>query len=160
MAVVTRAIRIDAPAEAVWAVLADIPRQPLWMRDLKEVRVTTPGPVRQGSWAVGRIRMFGLPAEDPIEIDAFEPGRHFGLVHWGAFGGRGDIWLEADGAGRTIVRWREQLAPDFARLGLPVQLGLAWRVADPVLAAVLTVVFRADLRRLKRLVEGPPRRGA
>lgn len=159
MAVVTRAVRIAAPPGAVWAVLADIPRQPLWMRDLKDVRVTTPGPIGLGSRAVGRIRMFGLGAEDPIEIDAFAPGRHFGLVHGGAFGGRGDIWLQAEGAESTILRWREELAPDLARLGLPVQLRLAWRAADPLFAAVLTLVFRADLRRLKRLVEGAPKSG-
>lgn len=152
MAVVTRSIRIEAPREAVWDVLADIPGQPRWMRDLKSVRLTTPGPVGVGTRAVGRVRMFGLTADDPIEIDVFEPGRHFGLIHHGLFAGRGDIRLREAG-GATIVTWREALAPDPARLGLPAGLARLWRLLDPAFALVLEVVFRADLRRLRQLVE-------
>lgn len=153
MAVVTRHVSIAAPPGRVWALLADIEGQPRWMRDLKEVRVTSPGPIGLGTRAVGRIRMFGLPAEDPIEIDAWDPGRHFGLRHLGRFSGRGDIWLSVDGSGGTVVRWRETIAPDLESLGVPRPMGMAWRLIEPAFAVVLALVFRADLRRLKRLAE-------
>ena len=42
---------VDAPIEAAWRVLADIPLQPLWMHEMKEVRLTTPGPARVGTRA-------------------------------------------------------------------------------------------------------------
>jgi Polyketide cyclase / dehydrase and lipid transport len=153
MAVVTERILVAAPPESVWAVLADLPGQPSWMRDLKEVRLTTSEPVAAGSRAIGLVRIFGLSAEDPIEIDAFEPGVHFGLVHLGAFAGRGDFWLSGWGSDLTLVRWREALAPDFAALGVPSRLAWLWPVVDPIFGLVLRAVFRADLRRLKRLVE-------
>lgn len=165
MPVIRRAIRIEAPPEAVWAVLADIPGQPRWMRDLKSVQLTTSGPVGVGTRAVGRVRMFGLAADDPIEIDVFEPGRHFGLRHLGAFVGRGDIRLRS-AAGGTIVSWREELRLDPGRLrpphalaplwslGLPRALGLLWRLIDPGSGVVLSLVFRSDLRRLRAVVEG------
>ena len=35
---------IDAPIEATWAIVADIPRQPEWMHEMKHVRIDTPGP--------------------------------------------------------------------------------------------------------------------
>ncbi|HEX5466547.1 MAG TPA: SRPBCC family protein [Candidatus Limnocylindrales bacterium] len=156
MAVVTRAIRIEAPGEVVWDVLADIPGQPRWMRDLKSVRLTTPGPVGVGTRALGRVRMFGLTADDHIEIDAFEPGRHFGLIHRGRFAGRGDLRLREEGRA-TIVTWREELAPDLGRLGLPAALAASWRLVDPVFGLVLDVVFRSDLHRLRRLIESQQR---
>ena len=154
MAIVTRRISIAKPPAIVWEQLADIEGQSRWMRDLKEVRVTSPGPIGVGTRAVGRVRMFGLPAADPIEIDAWEPGRHLGLRHLGRFTGRGDVWLAADGAGGTAARWREALSPDPARLGLPRPAAAAWRLLDPGFGLMLAIVFRADLRRLKRLVEG------
>src|SRR5574337_236594 len=149
MAVVTRRISVAAPPAVVWAQVADIEGQPRWMRDLKKVRITSSGPIGVGTRALGRIRMFGLPAEDPIEIDAWDPGRHLGLRHVGRFSGRGDIWLSSDGAGRTLVRWREAIAPDVDGLGLPRSFGLVWRLMDPGFAVILALVFRADLRRLK-----------
>ena len=42
---------VDAPPEAVWAVVADIPRQLEWMHDMKSVRIDTPGPVAIGTRA-------------------------------------------------------------------------------------------------------------
>ena len=36
---------VDAPIDTTWAVVADIPRQVEWMREMKSVSVDTPGPV-------------------------------------------------------------------------------------------------------------------
>lgn len=155
MAVVSERILIAASPESVWAVLADLSGQPSWMRDLKEVRLAAPDPIGVGTRAIGLVRIFGLSAEDPIEIDAFEPGVHFGLAHQGAFVGRGDFWLSARGPDLTLVRWREALAPDFAALWIPSGLARLWPVVDPLFGLVLRAVFRADMRRLKQLVEAP-----
>jgi uncharacterized membrane protein len=134
---------IDASIDATWRVLADIPRQPAWMTDLKTVSVTTPGPVGVGTRAEGTVRILGITIADPVEITEFEPPTRFAIRHAGSFQGRGTIELEpgADGT-TTIVRWTETLVP-------PVLPDLAAALQGPVLRRV----FQDDLLRLKALVE-------
>lgn len=140
---------VDAPIEAVWAVLADVERQPEWMHDLKSIRLTTPPPVGVGTRGVGRVRVFGLTVEDPVEVTAFDPPTHYAIRHEGLVTGGGDIRLRpgADGT-TTIVTWDETLIPPvFPHLG------------GAVLAVVFEPIFRKDLARLARLVEAGPEPG-
>jgi hypothetical protein len=135
---------IEAPIGDVWSELANIEKQPLWMTDLKAVRLLTPPPVGLGTRADGTVRILGVPIHDPVTVTAFEPPIRFGIRHDGRFSGDGMISLEAGVDGRsTIVRWRERLVPPL----LPyVGALLQW----PVLREVL----QADLHRLRRLFEG------
>jgi carbon monoxide dehydrogenase subunit G len=138
-------IEIDAPIEHIWAVLADIERQPEWMHDLREVRVLTPPPVGVGTRAVGRVKAFGIAVEDPIEITVFEPPVRYAIRHDGFVSGTGDIRLVLQGhdsSGPTVVTWEEVLeAPILPHLGAVV------------LAAVFGPIFERDLERLAGLVE-------
>ena len=134
---------VDAPIEDTWAVVADVPRQPEWMRDMKRVTIETPGPVRPGTRAEATVRILGIAVSDPVEIVELEPPSRFAVRHDGLFTGDGVITLEAGADGTTtIVRWRETLVP-------PILPELAARVQAPI----LTRVFQDDLHRLKRLVE-------
>lgn len=138
-------IEIDAPIERVWAVLADIERQPEWMHDLRDVRLLTPPPIGIGTKAVGTVRALGIAIDDPIEITAFEPPVRYSIRHDGFVGGTGDINLVAQGVdpeATTLVTWEETLVPGV----LPHLGGL-------VLAAVFEPIFQADLERLAGLVE-------
>ncbi|TAJ99168.1 MAG: hypothetical protein EPO36_12810 [Chloroflexota bacterium] len=138
-------IEIDAPIERVWAVLADVERQPEWMHDLREVRLLTPPPVGVGTRAVGTVQALGIAVEDPIEVTVFEPPVRYAIRHEGFVAGGGDIRLVADGAGdlaTTLVTWEETLVPRV----LP-HLGAL------VLAAVFRPIFQRDLERLAGLVE-------
>lgn len=134
---------VDAPIDRAWAVLADVEGQPRWMHDLKSVRIVTPGPIRPGTRAVGRVRILGVPVDDPVEITEFEPPTRFAIAHEGLFTGFGLFTLEpgADGT-TTIARWEEVLVP-------PVLPALGSAVLRPILADV----FQADLHRFARLVE-------
>lgn len=168
MPAIERHIRIAAPVEAVWDVLIDVPGQPRWMRDLREVRVLTPGPLRVGTVAVGTVHMFGLSQEDPIEVTWLEPPARYAIRHDGAFEGWGELrlWSVDDGAA-THLRWREELRPTLRAIPLAEPLGrvpvvgplvrglggILLRLLDPLLVPVFGAVFRADLRRLRRLVE-------
>jgi hypothetical protein len=172
---IDRSIRIAAPIERVWEVLVDIPRQPLWMHDLKEVVIETPGPLRVGSVAIGTVRMFGLSQSDPIEITLLDPPTDYGIAHRGAFRGHGTFHLVPLGSQATAVHWHESLRPTPEALPpLPILSRLAvvgptvgragdWllRVSDPLLKPIFELVFRADLRRLKQLIEStePPGSG-
>lgn len=134
---------VDAPIAETWAVLADIPLQPEWMREMKRVEILTPGPVRVGSRGSATVRIFGVAVTDPIEVVEFQPPTRFAIRHEGLFKGHGLITLEpgADGT-TTVVRWAETLIPP-----LMPELGAA--LGGPILRSI----FQADLHRLRRLVE-------
>jgi uncharacterized membrane protein len=133
---------VAAPVDHVWTVLSDIERQPEWMHDLKSVRLTTPAPVGVGTRGVGRVRVFGIPVEDPVEVTAFEPPTHFAIRHDGFFTGSGDIRLAGRPDRTTTVTWEETLVPPI----LP-DLG------RHLLAIVFRPVFRRDLERLAAIAE-------
>ena len=134
---------IDAPIERVWSELTDIEGQPRWMREMKSVRLTTPGPVGVGTRGEATVRIFGLSTTDPVEITEFEPPHRFAIRHEGAFTGGGVITLEAGADGTTtILRWEETLIA-------PV-LPFAWAVAA---APVMRTIFQADLHHFRDLVE-------
>jgi len=101
---------IDAPIDGVWDVVVDIERQPLWMREMKAVRVLTPGPLGVGTRGEATVRVLGITTIDPVTVTQFEPPTRFAIRHEGAFTGSGLITLEpgADGT-TTILRWEETL---------------------------------------------------
>lgn len=166
--VIQRHVRIEAPIQRVWDVLADVPGQPRWMRDLVRVQVIGDQTVRVGSRAVGDVEMFGFRQSDPIQVTAFEPPSRYAVEHQGAFRGSGEFHLRSLAGGRaTHVSWREELRPTpaaipgaahifrSASVGRFLEAPAAWslRRMDPLFRPVFELVFRADLRRLKRLVE-------
>jgi hypothetical protein len=134
---------VDAPIEETWAVLADVPLQVEWMREMKDLTIDTPGPVGVGTRGTALVRIFGIPARDPVEIVEFEPPRRYAIRHEGLFAGGGLITLEpgADGT-TTIVRWEEILRP-------VIMPELGSRIAAPILGRI----FQDDLHRFARLVE-------
>lgn len=134
---------VDAPLERTWEVIADIPLQPQWMTEMKEVRLLTPGPTGVGTRGEATVRILGISVTDPVEVVAFDPPHRYEIRHEGLFTGGGVLALEdgADGT-TTVVRWEETLIP-------PVLPHLGALLQAPVLRAI----FQADLRRLRRLVE-------
>lgn len=134
-------VEIAATPEEVWATLADIESQPRWMHDLKSVRIISGSPIGVGTRALGTVRILGITVEDPVEITAFDPPTRYAIEHRGLFTGTGLIELSPTPAG-THVRWTEVLVP-------PILPHLGAIVQRPILGAV----FRADLDRLRDLVE-------
>jgi uncharacterized protein YndB with AHSA1/START domain len=136
-------VEVDAPIDEVWAVLADIERQPEWMTEMKAVRLLTPGPVGVGTRGEAVVRIFGIGVSDPIEVVEFVPPFRFGIHHQGRFSGNGTITLDTlDGGRRTHVEWAETLVPPlFPHLGSLVQ------------APILGRIFQADLDRFATIVE-------
>jgi uncharacterized membrane protein len=133
---------VDAPLDAVWAAISDIPAQPRWMREMKSVRPITPGPPRVGWRGEADVRIFGIGVSDPVEITAWDPPGRFAVRHLGLFAGGGEIVLRpgADGT-TTIVTWDETLVPPV----LP-------EVGAIVLRPMLRRIFQDDLHRFGRLV--------
>ena len=134
---------VDAPIDRTWAVVADVPRQVEWMREMQSIRFAEPGPVGEGSKAEATVRILGIAVTDPVTITTVQPPTRYAIRHEGLFTGGGVISLEAGADGTTtIVRWEETLIPPL----LP-ELGAVLQ------APILRAIFQADLRHLKRLVE-------
>jgi hypothetical protein len=142
-------VEIAAPIDAVWAVLSDVTRQPEWMREMKAVRILSPGPVRAGTEAEATVRIFGIAVTDPVVVTEYVPPRRFAIRHLGRFAGGGELTLrEGVGGGiggippTTVVEWREVLVPPV----LPY-------VGSLVQWPVLHWIFQDDLYRLRDLIE-------
>jgi uncharacterized membrane protein len=133
---------VDVPIDVAWAAISDIPSQPRWMREMKAVRIVTPGDIRVGTRAEAEVRIFGLGVIDPVEISAWEPPTRFAIRHLGLFRGAGEIVLEAQGDGATRITWDERLAPPW----LP-ELGAL--VTRPFLERI----FQDDLELFRALLE-------
>lgn len=134
---------VDAPIEPTWEVVADVPRQPEWMHEMKSVTFIDPLPLRVGGRAEATVRILGIRVTDPVVVTDVSPPTRYAIRHEGMFRGEGVITLEAGATGdTTIVRWEETLVA-------PLLPDLAAIVTAPVLRAI----FQADLVRLKALVE-------
>jgi hypothetical protein len=124
--------------------VSDIEEQPRWMHEMKAVRMLTPPPVGVGSRGEADVRVLGIGVTDPVTITEWDPPHRFAVRHEGVFTGGGVISRESGADGTTtIVRWEETLIPPV----LP-------RLGDIAQRPVLGAIFRADLQRLRRLVEG------
>jgi uncharacterized protein YndB with AHSA1/START domain len=134
---------VDAPIDAVWAAVSDVPFQVEWMAEMRELVLDPPGRAHVGQRGEATVRILGLSVTDPVEVSELEPPRRYAIRHLGLFKGGGVMTLEpgADGT-TTILRWDETLVPPV----LP-QLGALLQ------APVLRAIFQADLERLKELVE-------
>jgi len=134
---------VDAPIERTWEVVADVPRQPEWMHEMKSVSFLDPPPLGPGSRAEATVRIFGIAVTDPVTVTDVSPPTRYAIRHEGLFRGEGVITLEPGATGdTTIVRWEETLIP-------PVLPDLGSAIQAPILRAI----FQADLERLRRLVE-------
>jgi hypothetical protein len=119
----------------VWRRLKDIPSHVDWMADAAEIRMTGPRTF-ECETRVGPLRTL-----DKMEIVEWRPGRAIGIAHTGLVKGTGRFALRSVGRRRTRFTWSESLE-------------LPWYFAPPLARVVLRLVWRRNLRALKRLVEG------
>ncbi len=134
---------VDAPIDAVWAAVADVPFQVEWMTEMQALRLDPPGRAHVGQRGEATVRILGLSVTDPVEVVELDPPHRYAIRHLGLFKGGGVITLESGADGTTTtLRWEETLvAPLLPHLAAAMQ------------ATVLRAIFQADLERLKRLVE-------
>ncbi|MFC8503626.1 SRPBCC family protein [Pedococcus sp. NPDC057267] len=100
--IVTESIDVAAPAETVFAILAD-PRQHARIDGSGSVQEIVEGPDRleRGSQFGAQMRLFGLPYRISNRVVEFEEGRRIAWRHFG--GHRWRYELEPLGADRTRV---------------------------------------------------------
>jgi uncharacterized protein YndB with AHSA1/START domain len=143
-------VDIRRPPTTVWPFLVDWERLPRWMKDLRDVRVTSAHREGVDVEAVATVRIAGISTRDQIRVTRWEPPTVLEIAHLGWVKGTGRMELSSAGTGSDL-RWRETLIPPWGALG---RLGM--RAVLPLMRRV----FRRDLDRLKRLVEAPREGGA
>lgn len=142
-------IRIDAPAERVFAFLADPTNIPHIQTEFRSVRLLTPQTQGLGATIEAQGTFRGLPLTAQMQIVAFDPPH----------------LLVSESTGMVQSRTTWQVAADPATDSTPaltrVTLSIDYMVMVPALAFLGSLVQRdldgmtsAALRRLKALVEG------
>jgi uncharacterized protein YndB with AHSA1/START domain len=144
---ITVAIEIDAPRDAVWAIVSDPERLPEWMEEMEAVHRESSGPPGVGS--VVRYTLTQGHRSGTFEVVEWEPGS---TLSWdgpplpGAGGGlrpRGSFELADAGDGRT--RFTGRYRPELS--GMQVLL-------RPYLKRWARRARRASTLRLKAMAEG------
>jgi hypothetical protein len=136
---------IDAPAHAVWAELAAIERHGTWMADVNGIRFDGTKRSGVGTRFVADTRVGPIRLADRMEITEWVDGASMGVRHSGVVTGVGRFSIESYGPAATWVQWDEELK-------------IPWWLGGGIggLAAgrfVLTPLWRANLQRLKDIVE-------
>ena len=137
-------IDVARPREVVSAFAVDPDNATAWYKNIKAVEWETARPLGVGSRLRFRAQFLGRALEYTYEVKALEPGRRFVMAT-----AEGPFPME------TIYTW-EDASPGATRMGLRNRgepTGFA-AVTAPVMTRAMSRANEADLRRLKRLLEG------
>lgn len=143
---------IRAPAERIFAYVAQAEQNVTWVPDLLQSERVTPGPTRRGTRFHFVMRIAGIPIDVTDEVTAFEPGR---LIRFSGVSGvkHAGFWrftpqpLDSSGAECTHVTYSMEFE-------LPPGVG-------PFLAKMINLPERLDqqsracLANLRRMLEVP-----
>lgn len=145
-------VLVEAPPRRVWRDVRDIASHVHWMHDAVAIRFTSRRRSGVGTTFDCDTRVGPLRMTDRMEVTEWRPRRSMGIRHVGVVTGEGRFVLRRAGVAgrRTRFSWDERLV-------------FPWWAGGPlggaVAGQVLRLVWRRNLRNLKRRVEGAlPRR--
>ena len=134
---------VDATPDQVWAVVADYARDPQWRHGVETMDPTPAGPVHPGQCTDERMRFAGRRYRNRGGVVEVGPGRRFRWRTTDGIDAEGGRVVEDVGGGRSRVRLEMLVRPQ----------GAADRLLSPLLRIMLRRALRADLARLRVLVE-------
>jgi uncharacterized protein YndB with AHSA1/START domain len=135
---------IARPVEDVWSYAVDPTSAPEWYANIERVELVTPGPVVAGSRMRFHARFLGRALVYTYEVRELQTGRVFTMsTAEGPFPMTTTYRFEPVGAGSTRMTLHNH--------GQPRGFGA---VASPVVAAAMRRANRADLVRIRRILEG------
>jgi len=145
-------VDIDRPTEEVFAYLDDVTNNTAWLKGMQSCTWTTDPPVRVGSRYEQAARFLGKEIRTSFEVTAREPGRLVTIES-----------REGSSFPLTVTRRVDPLGESRCRVVETVESDPSgfYRVAQPLLRAMVARNIRRDYRRLKALLEqggaNPPR---
>lgn len=133
---------INAPPEAVFEYLADMPRHAEWAQHNLTVTPTSDGPVGVGSTFSSVGHQFGVQHETQSVID-YTPGKRFTFDASGSLGrARHSFDLEAADGGTRVTKSMEIVQPS-----------LMARIMSPIISGKTKTGLGVDLERIKARLE-------
>jgi len=137
-------VRIDRPADDVWAVIADLDSHLAWRPALVEFRQVSEGPLGVGTRIREVLRWRGRELVLDDVVTAFDPPRHFGIRGgWKAADFELDLTLEPTHDGATLVTFDWPLHPK----------SLLLRIASPFLKVPMRRATQEEAELLRSHVE-------
>lgn len=130
------------PAARLWAQLADIPNHTEWMRDAREIEVTSERREGAGTTARVRTRIGPLSTTDEMRFTVWEPPELMGVEHVGAVTGTGLFRIKPAGDAACTFTWEEELR-------FPWWLG--GRLGELCARPVVRAIWKRNLARLTAL---------
>lgn len=103
--------QVCAPAEDVWAVLADYRRDPEWRAGITTMDPSPPAPVSPGQTTDERLRFAGRTLRNGGIVTGVGPGRAFTCRTTSGADADGSRAVEAAGPGRCRVRLELRVRP-------------------------------------------------
>jgi uncharacterized membrane protein len=137
-------IEIGCPAAAAWEYLADAERNPQWLRNMRSCRWTTEPPVRVGSRYEQVAGFLGKEVRTSFEVTELRPGRLITITSLPGSSFPLRITRQVEPAGERRCRVTETAGGDS---------GGFYRVADPLLRAMVRANIARAYRQLRRLLE-------
>jgi len=141
---------IEASPARVWADVEDVASHVEWMADAEAIRFTSDRTSGVGTTFDCDTRVGPLRLTDRMEITRWEPGRAMGVRHVGVVTGDGAFTM------RPVRRGLRRRAA--TRFEWTERLTFPWWMGGPVGALVggrvLKLIWRRNLRALKRRIEG------
>jgi|TARA_B110000116_G_scaffold38285_1_gene30399 uncharacterized protein YndB with AHSA1/START domain len=137
-------VRIRAPLQLVWEMVADIRTHTEWMVDAESITVTSDCSSGVGTTFDCVTKIGPFRTIDHMEITEWIEERVMGVAHRGLVSGSGRFTLQEAGPSDTNFSWEETLTFPWWIGGRLTSIG-----STPVLKAI----WRGNLRRLSRLVE-------
>lgn len=132
--------KFDHPADKIFAVLVDIPRQPEWIAEVDAITSPPELPLQVGATYEQSARYFGRSVTVRQEVVALEPNRLLKQESTGTMPTITSWWLEPDGDGTNV---------HFEFEGRPSDL---YDMIAPGLEGQIRRGFEAQVQSLKALV--------
>jgi len=137
---------IGVTPDEVWDHIDDVATHTDWMADAEAIRFTSDRRQGTGTTFECDTKVGPLRLTDEMAITAWEPGRVMGVRHEGIVTGSGQFTLEPVSGDRTRFTWQEELV-------FPWWMG--GRIGAAIGAPVLRRIWRANLDRLRDMIERP-----
>ena len=140
---VTVSVDIKAPLGAVWEAAADLASHGQWMADVESIDFDSDDPPGGRNGHAGRDQGRPFRTTDVMTVTAWEPRRRISVEHQGLFTGRGEF--------DCLPLVAPRGSPGARRSNFP---GASAGPSPQRSPAILVLIWRGNLRRLKALLEG------
>ena len=137
-------LEIDRPPEVVWEYMENAEHNPEWLSNMQSARWTSEPPIAVGSRYEQVARFLGKEVRTSFEVTALDPGRSITISSLPGSSFPIEITRQVEPLGDGRSRVRELAGGDSSGF---------YRVAEPLLRAIVARNITRAYRRLKQLLE-------